>query len=110
MVEARRVETSQAQEYAEKKGMEFYEVSAKAATKVTDAFSRIARKLMEKKDAKNREKKVNRDLNKSASGSYQPKSQNSGIIKQLKTDDDSNSNDREDSFVNKFKKNASACC
>lgn len=42
--------------YAQKKNMEFYEVSAKTADSVHEAFNVIARKLIEKKKAKLREK------------------------------------------------------
>lgn len=65
----KQVEYNQAKEYASKKGMEFFEVSAKNASNVASAFSKVAMKLMEKKDAKSKEKKASRDLSKGRSNS-----------------------------------------
>jgi len=50
------VEERTAKDYAHKKNMEFFEVSAKTADSVHEAFNVVARKLIEKKKAKIREK------------------------------------------------------
>lgn len=52
----KRVEERIAKEYAQKKKMEFFEVSAKTAQSVHEAFNTAAAKLIEKKRAKMREK------------------------------------------------------
>jgi Ras-related protein Rab-1A len=121
----KQVDYNQAKEYAEKKGMEFFEVSAKTADNVQKAFSKVAMKLMEKKDAKTKEKKASRDLSKGRSkapsigknetnntsnstGTYS--SQNS-----LGSDKESNEEPKkltlkEDTLGGKIKKAQSGCC
>jgi Ras-related protein Rab-1A len=105
------VEERTAKDYGQKKNMEFFEVSAKTADSVHEAFNVVARKLIEKKKAKIREK-----MNKSgaAAGGTTTTGSGNNSRSSITTEEESkvklggNNPQEEQGFLDRLKQNS--CC
>ncbi|EGR27802.1 Ras family protein, putative [Ichthyophthirius multifiliis] len=92
----RTIDTIQVQEYAEKKGMEFYETSAKTNESIEKAFVNIGKKLIAKKiaimEAKKAKKRAQRNKKNGVDNSICTDVDNQAIQEKENEKDDSQSN------------------